>query len=377
MNALNNLKTSVKLIGSFLIIAIITAVVGGVGIYYIKQIDAADTYMYENYARPLGLLVDISTTYQRTRINARDMISAKTEEETQKYIDKVDELTAQIDTASAEYASLIQTEKMQAMYDDFDKAHTDYVQHVEEMKALVQDGKKLEAEELLHGEAFAAAQALDDSIQAMETRKVEQAKATSDANTVLANTATTIMITLMLAAVLAGMALGVIISNSIANPLGMVTSMAKSLAVGDMLREMSEGEKDKVRSRKDEIGTIGKAFDELINYMQGMGVAATAIAENDLTTSVTPKSARDELGNSFAKMIGGLREAIGLVADSANAVTAAASQLSTAAEQSGEATNQIATTIQQVALGTAQQTAGVTKTSGSVEQMGRAIDGVA
>jgi len=31
MNALNNLRTSVKLIGSFLIIALITAVVGGLG----------------------------------------------------------------------------------------------------------------------------------------------------------------------------------------------------------------------------------------------------------------------------------------------------------------------------------------------------------
>jgi methyl-accepting chemotaxis protein len=140
---------------------------------------------------------------------------------------------------------------------------------------------------------------------------------------------------------------------------------------------MSDAEKDKVRLRKDEVGDIGKAFDSLINYMQGMGIAATAIADNDLTTSVTPKSAKDELGNAFAKMIAGLRDAVSLIAESANSVTSASAQLATASEQSGEATSQIATTIQQVALGTAQQTEGVTKTSASVEQMGRAIDGVA
>jgi methyl-accepting chemotaxis protein len=88
-------------------------------------------------------------------------------------------------------------------------------------------------------------------------------------------------------------------------------------------------------------------------------------------------SPKDELGNSFSKMIAGLRDAVSQIADSANAVSVAAAQLATASEQSGEATGQIATTIQQVALGTAQQTAGVTKTSASVEQMGRAIDGVA
>ena len=48
MNFLNNLKTNVKLVGSFLIIAVITAVVGILGIYYIKQIDTADTYLFEN-----------------------------------------------------------------------------------------------------------------------------------------------------------------------------------------------------------------------------------------------------------------------------------------------------------------------------------------
>ncbi|MBK8421966.1 HAMP domain-containing protein [Candidatus Villigracilis saccharophilus] len=58
--------------------------------------------------------------------------------------------------------------------------------------------------------------------------------------------------------------------------------------------------KIKVRKRRDEIGTIGKAFDELIGYMQGMGLAAAAIAENDLTTHVIPRSDKDELGNSFA-----------------------------------------------------------------------------
>ena len=168
-----------------------------------------------------------------------------------------------------------------------------------------------------------------------------------------------------------------IINNSIAVPLNIVTKMAQSLAVGDMVRDMGDTEKDKVRLRRDEIGTIGQAFDGLIDYMQGMGAAATAIANNDLTTSVTPKSEKDELGNTFARMVEGLRDTVGKVAESANAVSASASQLASASEQSGNATRQIATTIQQVAMGISQQTAGVTKTSTSVEQMNRAIDGVA
>jgi methyl-accepting chemotaxis protein len=168
-----------------------------------------------------------------------------------------------------------------------------------------------------------------------------------------------------------------IINNNITRPLGLVTQMSQSLSVGNLVREMSAAEKDKVRNRQDEIGAIGQAFDGLINYMQGMAEAATTIANNDLTLTVSPNSAKDELGNAFAKMVDGLRDVIGQVAKSANEVTSAAAQLAQASEHSGVAASQIATTIQQVAQGTAQQTSGVTKTSASVEQMGRAIDGVA
>ncbi len=170
---------------------------------------------------------------------------------------------------------------------------------------------------------------------------------------------------------------GLIISNSIAKPLGIVTNMARALSVGDLMRDLSDQEKDKVRLRKDEIGEIGQAFDLLINYTQGMGAAAAAIAENDLTISVVPNSTKDELGNAFSQMISGLQEIISQVAENAASVSAAASKLAIAAEQSGQATGQIATTIQQVALGAAQQTESVTKTSGSVEQMSRVIEGVA
>jgi methyl-accepting chemotaxis protein len=168
-----------------------------------------------------------------------------------------------------------------------------------------------------------------------------------------------------------------IINSSIAMPLGLITKMAQSLSVGDLMRGLSEEEKNKARLRKDEIGAIGQAFDGMIDYLQNIGLAATAIANQDLTISMSPKSEKDELGNAFAKMITGLRAVIGLMADSANAVSSAAAQLAAVAEQSSEATEQIARTIQQVANGTTQQAQSVNRTAASVEQMSHAIDGIA
>ncbi len=377
MNALNNLKTNVKLIGSFLIIAVITAIVGIVGIYYLRQIDAADTKLYQNQLVPISQLADIATAFQRTRVNLRDLLLATTPEEGQTYVSTIKELATEIDTISGDYEKLILSNEMKVLYARFTKDYSDFLPFRDQIMTLALANKDAEALAYMRGDAFAAAKAVEADIDEMQVMKQTQAKGSSDANTASANQASTIMIMSIVISVLLAIGFGVVISNSIANPLAFLTRLARLISVGDLVRDVSEAEKDNVRLRKDEIGEISQAFDQLINYMQGMGKAATAIANNDLTIIVTPKSAKDELGNSFSQMIAGLAKVIGQMTDSAHAVATASTQLARASEQSGMATGQIATTIQQVARGTAEQTQGITKTAESVEQMSRAIDGVA
>jgi methyl-accepting chemotaxis protein len=377
MNMLNNLRTRVKLIGSFLVIVLITAVVGGLGIYYMRQIDANDLVLYQNQTVPIGQLGKTAVAFQRTRVNLRDLLLAKTSDESRKYVETIKELATEIDTLSVEYQKLILSKEMQTLYDKFRAEYQHFIPDRDRIMALALADKRDDALTLLRGDALVTAKAVEATIEEMMAMKTEQAQAKAEGNGAMTTQATSIMIIIIVVAAFVGIVMGLVISSSIATPLSFVTNMARSIAVGNLVRKVSDAEKDKVRLRKDEIGDIGKAFDQLINYMQGMGEAAAAIANNDLSVTVAPKSADDELGNAFSQMISGLQDVIGQVTASANSVAEAADQLAKASEQSGEATSQIATTIQQVAKGTADQTAGVTRTAGAVEQMSRAIDGVA
>ena len=168
-----------------------------------------------------------------------------------------------------------------------------------------------------------------------------------------------------------------VILDSIVEPLTLLTKKAHELSRGNVTYDTSDSAKAKLDQRRDEIGDINGAFDQLMIYLQGAASASTAIADNDLTITVTPNSENDVLGIAFGKMIGGLQSVIGQVTESAAAVSAAASQLASASEQSGRATNQIVTTIQQVAIGATQQTEHVNMTYGSIGLMGHIIDGVA
>ncbi|PKO00196.1 MAG: hypothetical protein CVU42_05505 [Chloroflexi bacterium HGW-Chloroflexi-4] len=214
---------------------------------------------------------------------------------------------------------------------------------------------------------------LNEIASSLEGENVEGDQAFDEAK----STNITISIVVGVAAFVLSMLLGIIISSSLSQPLNSLVVIANSVAKGDLVRDMDEKVKLALTTRKDEVGDIAKSFDHVIDYIQGMGDAATAISRNDLSITVTAKNEKDELGNAFSAMLMNLQKMITNVSENAVALAAASGQLAVAANQAGQATSQIATTVQQVAKGTTEQTVSITKTASSVEQMTKAIEGVA
>ena len=163
---------------------------------------------------------------------------------------------------------------------------------------------------------------------------------------------------------------GTFMARSISGAARQMAEVAEEIASGELNHRITA-------NSQDEIGETISAFNHMVKYLQTMARVAQQVAAGDLSQNVTPISEKDVLGNSFKEMVDSLRDVLGQVAKSAAAVSASASQLTVVSEQSGVATRQIAATIQQVALGITKQTSGVAKTAISVEQMNRAIAGVA
>jgi methyl-accepting chemotaxis protein len=164
--------------------------------------------------------------------------------------------------------------------------------------------------------------------------------------------------------------LGIFLSRAITRPIQAVARAANGLAEGDLNQSVQN-------DSKDEIGDMGRSFQRMIAYMNGMAQTAEAIAEGDLTVSVQALSERDVLGNAFTRMVAYLGNAVGQVAESAISLGSASEQLASAASQAGQATSQISKTVQQVAEGTNQQSEATARTAKAMEQMSRAIEGVA
>jgi methyl-accepting chemotaxis protein len=171
---------------------------------------------------------------------------------------------------------------------------------------------------------------------------------------------------------------GYLFARTITKPILLVATIAERLAGGDStLSSVDEKSLIRIESRGDEIGTVGKAFSNTIQYLTKMSVNATEIASGNLAFDVDPKSERDALGNAFQKMVHDLRSSISDVHKNSLSLNDAAAQLASISNQAGNATTQIAQSIQQVASGSNQQNESITQTASSVDQLTRAVNGVA
>jgi methyl-accepting chemotaxis protein len=315
----------------------------------------------------LPILVDIRDTAQQTRLN---QIKYQLYKDTKYYdsltsgLAKLGKLFANLEAATSSSIDLQRIEAAKIAADAYSKTAAEWVKNDNDLQTILTQMSDIGTQ--VQENAMAAEDA--------GWLAAENSKATAAGVITKGITLTLIAV---IAAILFGVLLGSIISRGITKPLTLVVDLASGLAVGELARDMTDQVKDTVRLRKDEIGDIGKSFDQLIKYMQGMSETASEMANGNLTVSVDAKSEKDELGNAFVKMIASLRDSVSQIGQSAIDLSEASEQLATAANQAGQATNQIAATVQQVAKGTADQAASVTKTASSVEQMSLAIEGVA
>lgn len=91
------------------------------------------------------------------------------------------------------------------------------------------------------------------------------------------------------------------IAARVVGPLQLMTRLLHSIAQGHVGHDVP-------RLPRDEIGAMGNAMREMIDYHRDMAQAATLIATGNLTQTIIPRTAQDKLGHAFVRMSASLRE---------------------------------------------------------------------
>lgn len=377
MKLLNNLKTMVKLVGSF---GLITLILVGVALYSyftVNSMNKTIIEMHEQMLLPISH-IDQAQAYLfkiRGDVYKYIMYTDNRDKNEQVIHDDINYIEQEIGSYIA--SGLSQEEE--AEYTTFKTTWDTYKAVVLDLIVKVKAGEMDAVMASIDdgGETAIARAAVAESMQRLVDTKIGNAETEIKAAQAAATRSSEILIIVSIVAAVLAIAMTLLITKSINEPLHVVNTVTDCFQVGQIHTDITDSDRQALIERSDEFGSVGKGLIQTRKYLEGMVEIANGLAAGDLTVSVNPISEKDELGVAFFNMLNNLRDVITQVSDSANTVGAASAQLAEAANQAGLATNQIATTVQQVAKGTTQQSESVTRTAASVEEMGRAIDGVA
>ncbi len=319
-----NMKLATKIISGFIVLALIATVIGVMGIMRIKQIDDADTMLYEQVVVPLGELADISINFQRVRVNSRDLISATRKEDRITYEKRIADLRAQIDEMTASYEKTLFTEEGRKLTEDFKKSRIAYGVQLDKMVALVKQDRIAEAGAILTGEAATTSRDEQNALQKMMEAKEKQGKIIADNNTAIANASSYTMIAFTLIGLLIALTLGIIVFRNIKNIIDTLlaeTKMLTQAAVAGKLATRAEAGKINFEFRGIATG-INETLDAVIGPLNVAAEYVDRISKGDIPPKIT-----DTYNGDFNEIKNNLNQCI----DAVHALVADADALARAA----------------------------------------------
>jgi methyl-accepting chemotaxis protein len=349
MRLFYNMKIGMKLIVSFILVAILAGVVGIVGIVNIKTMDTLDTELYEKHTSTLPDLANVARAYQRQRTTVRNMYIDKDSSEMVSYKQEFDDATNLINTSMERFKAGIVSDEVMEQFNLLAQELEKYNSRTGTIISLLEAGDMGQAYELLMDdigkEISQNIQTYTDNLMNMKTSAAQES---SDKNSSTANIAINTMIAVVIAAVIVALALGIFISNIISRPIRKIASAADMLALGDVNATVAI-------DTKDEIGSLAQSFRKMIANIREQALVVERIAAGDLTVEVNIRSEHDLLGKKLSEMLRKNNEVL--------------SNISLATEQVAIGSRQVSDSSIALSQGATEQASSVEELTASLEEI--------
>jgi methyl-accepting chemotaxis protein len=264
MNWFKQLRLATQLLTAFLAVAIIAGVVGAIGMINLRKISAADTFLYEKAAVPLGQLVLIQKNFQLMRITIYRALLQSDLAEAKKTLDGLGALGDDISRQMEGYATSLIDAKDEANYAKMKDLFAKYRTQLGPVVALKLSGKPVKMSDL--AEAAATGGAFGDHLDTVAAYNTQAAKQISDNNAGLANTAQRWMLGIIAGSILLAIGLGVVVTQLVKRQVG-----GEPRAAAEVARKVAEGNLDvHLALRPGDSASMMAAIQTMVDSLTGM-----------------------------------------------------------------------------------------------------------
>jgi methyl-accepting chemotaxis protein len=255
---LKNMKMRTKLIGGFLLVALIAGVIGVTGIRNLRRIAAADQYLYKKNTAPIPVLSHLEVNFQRLRVALRDDLEARTPEEIKDYEIQIEDIDADIDEIVSGYDVRTMEPQEKKIWDDFLRARKEYTEYLKRVVATKKAGKPEQGWDILWSDQWVELTSrVAGAVEKIEAMETADAKQTSEQNTALANTAEKEMMVCVFVGLIVAICSGLWVTSLITRPLSKVMIVLENVAQDDLTPRLEI-------DSKDEIGKMGESLNHAL-----------------------------------------------------------------------------------------------------------------
>ncbi len=315
MKWFRDLRISVKLLGGFITVAVIAGIIGIYGYVSIDTMNEADTTLYEKMTVPISQLQDMSTAFNRIRVNLRDLVLATNAEESQTCIRTIKALREELNKNAAAYEKTIISDRMKQQFKKYMDANKAYDPYLDKIIELAQSNKDKEVQAIMRGTAAKLAAEQNDALGAMVEYKVEDAKQAANGNTMLAKRAKVIMSALVVVGIILAITFGVFISRVISNPLKKGVDLAVAVAAGDLTQHLAIDTKDEtgqlaaalnamMEKLREIVGEVKNGADNVASGSQELSATAEQMSQG----ATEQAAAAEEASSSMEEMSSNIKQ---------------------------------------------------------------------
>jgi methyl-accepting chemotaxis protein len=346
---MKNLKIAQKLIFSFLVISLITAIIGAAGIYSMLQMSASSTKLYEKQTVPLPVISDIILNMDRLRGQARDyIIYANNKEQLNAIEEKTKQYESEYEQEIKQYAPTISTAATQTLFDETKKIYTEqFIPAFEDLIKTAESGDNASATKKLDAFKTINQKIIDNYTQCMQNR-VNNAKINNDSNNQLADTMTIILIIIVILGIAVSVCWGIWIARALSKPINQMSKAAEELAEGKL-------DVDITYVSKDEIGSLANSLKSatatLKLYIRDISTNLDLMAQGDMSAEITQEYIGDfiPIKQALLQISSSLNHTLSLINSSSDQVNSGAGQVSDGAQELAQGATEQASSVEELA----------------------------
>lgn len=353
---ISNLKIGTRIAAGFLIVILITIIIGSIGILNLNYVNNTYSTEYQGSVNDLGRIERISSLFQRIRSYINGFLMENSKSDKDYYAKSIIEYTNTIEENLSGYRDMLNANydasEIERELELIDAVESSFNQFTKKMNGILdaftvnrRDGHNL----VKNGsELYNLVIEVDNAITELINYNNEYSQNQIVELERQAGVSIFIMQIFLLAGVIIAIILGFIIYRSITRPVKQLVETAEELTLGNLDVDVED-------PTKDEIGDLMRSMNKMVESSRKEAKIIRSIAEGDLTVEVNPRSEKDRVGHDLRKLVDGLNEMI--------------QEIAIASEQVSTGSRQVSDSSMLLSQGSTEQASSIEELTASIEEI--------